>query len=78
MVTVTIVGGMIPICLGIYVWGTLHLFFAPLFLISLGVCIISLSHPSKITLVLLVASVILFVISHFAEPLWLEKLLEHI
>ena len=75
MIKVAIAGGMIPIVLGIYIFGVYNYFFAPLFLIALGVSIISLSKPSKLTLYLLGAALALFVISYLIEPRWLEPLL---
>jgi len=75
---IVIAGGLIPIALAIYTFGMLHLFWSSLFLLSVGLTIISLAAPSKFTLYLLVASAILFVVSYFAEPRRLELVLASI
>ena len=76
MITVSIVGGMIPICLGIYVMATAHLFWFPLFCFALGLTIFSLNAKSlKFTGFCVVACLILYVIVYFVEPKWLDLLL---
>lgn len=79
MVTVSIVGGMIPICLGIYVMATAHMFWFPLFCFSLGLAIFSLNaNSAKLTGFCVLAVVILYVIVYFAEPKWLDLLLKQL
>lgn len=77
MVKVSIVGGMIPICLGIYVWAAIHLFWSPLFLFMLGGTIISLnSNSAKIIGICTGVTLVLFLVAYFREPAWLDLLLK--
>lgn len=75
---VVIAGGLIPIALAIIMFGTSRYFWSPLFLLATGATIISLANPSKITAILLIASLVLFVIAYTAEPRWLELWLKSV
>ena len=77
IVTVSIVGGMIPICLGIYVQAATHLFWTPLFLFTLGGTIISINSKSgKVIGICAGITFVLFLVAHFREPAWLDLLLK--
>jgi hypothetical protein len=79
MVAVSIVGGMIPICLGIYVLAAIHLFWTPLFLFMLGITIFTINSNSlKIIGICAGITFVLYVISYFAEPAWLSLLLKQV
>ena len=78
-ITVSIVGGMIPICLGIYVFAVSHLFWSPLFLIALGISIILfINGQAKAGFYGLGIVLILFVIVHFVEPKWIDLLVKQV
>jgi len=69
MVTVSIVGGMIPICLGIYSMSVVHLFWFPLFCYALGITIFTINTKSLLIIgVCAGVALVLYVIVYFAEP----------
>jgi hypothetical protein len=74
---VTIVGGMIPICLGIYVWAAIHFLWTPLFLFALGGTIFAInSKSSRLIGICAAITFALFLTAHFREPAWLNLLLK--
>ena len=77
MIVISVVGGMIPVVLGIFLM-SIGLFWSPLFMYALGLTIFRVQKMNRITLIFLVAALILYVIAQLREPEWLNLLKEEI
>ncbi|MFC2038773.1 hypothetical protein ACFLUG_03270 [Chloroflexota bacterium] len=78
MARFTLLAGLIPICLGIWLFGTAQLVWAPLFLLALGISVMTLRKPGRVTIGFFVVTVILYVVVYLTEPQWLMPLIDRL
>lgn len=78
-VTLSLAGGIAPIGFGIVVMGLTDLFWVPVLFFALGITVILLINKTfPYGWIGLGICAILYVVVHFVEPQWLNRLLEQI